>query len=320
MTDDILDNENNSDSYYPEKPQFEETADRSKISVVSILWFIGLSYWFFDRDWMFVLYLVLVIMIHEMGHYIAMRTYSYKDVKMFFVPMLGAMVSGFKEQASQKQKAIISIAGPIPGIFIGIGLYYWSHINGVDRLMPLANIFIFINLFNLLPIQPLDGGHLVENLFFDRKDSIQKIFGIVSAGLLVIMAMYSQNYLLLVVPFFMVMRIRSAEEFKAVRKALDQEGVNYKKTFDLLTRKEYSLIRAAIIYKVKAFQSFDIKYYGSSSEEKPLAEQIKIILQPEPLSRLSVAGKVIILLIWLGTIAAAIYTIAWYFSFHPDGI
>ena len=54
MTNDNLDNEYNSDSYYPEKPNFEESENKNKISVISILWFIGLSYWFFDHDWVFV--------------------------------------------------------------------------------------------------------------------------------------------------------------------------------------------------------------------------------------------------------------------------
>lgn len=316
MTNDNLDNEYSSDSYYPEKPNFEESESRNKISVISILWFIGLSYWFFDRDWIFVLYLVVVIMLHEMGHYIAMRAYNYQNVKMFFVPMLGAMVSGLKEQASQKQKAIVSLAGPVPGILIAIGLYFWAHYSKDDKFVQLANIFISINLFNLLPLQPLDGGHIIENLFFDSKENIQKIFGIISAGILVILSIYMQAYLLLVVPFFMVLRLRSEEEIKSVRKALDQEKVNYRKPFDLLNRKEYSLIRASIIYKVKAFQSFDVRYYGEPAIERPLAEHMKMILKPAPLSRMTTVEKIIFSLIWLGSIVGGIYTLAWYFSTH----
>ena len=155
-----------------------------------------------------------------------------------------------------------------------------------------------------------------DTLWSPSKENIQKIFGIISAGILVILAIYMQAYLLLVVPFFMVLRLRSQEEVKSVRKALDQEGVNYRKPFDLLNRKEYSLIRASIIYKVKAFQSFDIKYYGDSIEEKPLAEHIKMILKPAPLSRMTTTGKIIFSLVWLGSIVGGIYTLVWYFSTH----
>ena len=62
-------------------------------------------------------------MIHELGHFFAMKYFHYKDLGIFFIPLLGAYVSGSKREVSQKQSAIILLAGPLPGIIIGIALY-----------------------------------------------------------------------------------------------------------------------------------------------------------------------------------------------------
>ncbi|MDH4070850.1 MAG: hypothetical protein OEV30_10550, partial [Ignavibacteria bacterium] len=102
--------------------------------------------------------LVLVIFLHEGGHLLAMKLFGYKDLRMLFLPFLGAIASGRTGTNLSYQQAVVSLAGPVPGIAIGSFLLFAGLSTGIDWLFFAANLFLFLNLFNMLPIFPLDGG------------------------------------------------------------------------------------------------------------------------------------------------------------------
>ncbi len=60
------------------------------------------------------------MLLHEAGHFFAMKVFGYRDVRMFFVPFLGAFVSGSPYTISQRQRTVTLLAGPVPGILVGI--------------------------------------------------------------------------------------------------------------------------------------------------------------------------------------------------------
>jgi hypothetical protein len=70
------------------------------------------------------LLITAIVGFHEMGHFIAMKAFRYKDLGIFFIPLLGAYVSGSKREVSQKESAIILLAGPLPGIVLGAVFFY----------------------------------------------------------------------------------------------------------------------------------------------------------------------------------------------------
>ena len=122
-----------------------------------------------------------VLFFHELGHVAAMRVFAYKDLKILFIPFLGAVATGRKTSCPAWQSAIIYLAGPVPGILLAMALWYaggvfpglWEDIAWMPVLI--AMLF-FINFFNLLPIQPLDGGQLANVLIFQRWPKLQVIF------------------------------------------------------------------------------------------------------------------------------------------------
>ena len=71
---------------------------------------------------------------------------------------------------------VIILSGPLPGLFIGFALYFVNKSMPNETVKMLANVFIFLNLFNLLPIYPLDGGRLLENLFIRNNYGIRLVF------------------------------------------------------------------------------------------------------------------------------------------------
>ncbi|MEN9628005.1 MAG: hypothetical protein RJA10_1232, partial [Pseudomonadota bacterium] len=113
--------------------------------------------------------LLLVLLVHEGGHFAAMRWAGYRDLKVFFLPFLGAAVSGRHEQPSTRQELVVLFAGPLPGLVLGLAalLYVPADVLGGFG-HACAVLAVILNAFNLLPIHPLDGGKVFEILLLGR--------------------------------------------------------------------------------------------------------------------------------------------------------
>lgn len=133
-------------------------------TLLSLMLYVFVYYLLF-RDIRSIALLVLVIVIHEAGHYIAMRAYGYRNVRMLFVPMFGAFVSGSPLDVNPARKLVVLFAGPLPGILLGVlsGVIYSHHGGHIFYLLSL--MFILLNLFNLIPITPMDGGQILQTMF-----------------------------------------------------------------------------------------------------------------------------------------------------------
>src|SRR5690349_2423346 len=154
---------------YPPKPPGEEPKSRTNVwlrSISSLLLYLAIGYYFFNQNWTLVLVLTAVVVFHELGHFLAMKIYNYTDLGIFFIPLVGAYASGKKKEVSQLQSSIILLAGPVPGIIVGIGIqltakYFTSDYEQLRLLNSISWVLIYLNLLNLLPIYPLDGGQLL---------------------------------------------------------------------------------------------------------------------------------------------------------------
>src|SRR5256885_15551932 len=94
--------------YYPPKPQAENKKGNVWVrSITSLLLYLLIAYYFFNANWLLVLILTGIVIFHEMGHFVAMKLYQYKELGIFFIPLLGAYASGTKREVSQRQSAII---------------------------------------------------------------------------------------------------------------------------------------------------------------------------------------------------------------------
>ncbi len=114
--------------------------------------------------WKFALGFVILLFIHEMGHVIQLRREGIKATAPMFIPFLGAVV-GMKELPKDAAaEARVGLAGPVLGALgclIPLGLYAAT---GDELFQALAYIGFFLNLINLLPILPLDGGRAMAAL------------------------------------------------------------------------------------------------------------------------------------------------------------
>jgi Zn-dependent protease len=101
---------------------------------------------------------VVLLFVHEMGHVIALRREGIRASLPMFIPFLGAVISARSLGENATAEARVGLAGPILGSAgAGLCVVIWR-ITGDDYWRALAFTGLFLNLFNLLPVVPLDGG------------------------------------------------------------------------------------------------------------------------------------------------------------------
>jgi Zn-dependent protease len=190
----------------PTEPQAEPSRFNPLRTVISLFIYVAVYYAIF-KDLRSVLFLVIVILIHEIGHFIAMKLFGYKDVKMFFVPLLGAFVSGNVKQISLSKKTIMILAGPVPGIILGLICLWLYVITHNSVLYQFALLFLFLNVFNLLPVIPMDGGQLLDTLYLRSSRSVQTAFIILSSLAITYLSIRTRNYILLFIVLLLISRL-----------------------------------------------------------------------------------------------------------------
>lgn len=105
---------------------------------------------------------LLILIIHELGHYITAKYLKIKVVFGGFTPV-GAYIIHEKPK-NCKENALIAIAGPLFGGILGLIYYIVYYVAGDKTFLVLTFTALVINLSNLLPVKPLDGGHIVESI------------------------------------------------------------------------------------------------------------------------------------------------------------
>ena len=112
----------------------------------------------------FALGFVLLLLLHEMGHVIQLRREGVEASAPMFIPFLGAVISAKSMGDDAAAEARVGLAGPILGtIATLVPLAIWLA-TGEEFWQALAFVGFFLNLFNLLPVLPLDGGRAMAAL------------------------------------------------------------------------------------------------------------------------------------------------------------
>lgn len=110
--------------------------------------------------WPYAVGFVLLILFHEMGHYVAARQRGLNVGAPTFIPFVGAWIELKEQPMNVETEAYIGFAGPLAGTMAAMACYYLARQQDSQLLMALAYAGCMINLFNLIPISPLDGGRI----------------------------------------------------------------------------------------------------------------------------------------------------------------
>ncbi|GAA5168798.1 site-2 protease family protein [Viridibacterium curvum] len=204
--------------------QPERPALRRWLFGVSLLAFLVL--WGLVFEWQQALMLVGVIGVHEGGHALAMWAFGHRDLKIFFVPFLGAAVTAPEMPLAVWKRAIIYLAGPLPGLLAGLAALHWlaltPELPWAAVLSELAWMSIWVNLFNLLPVTPLDGGRLLEIALFERHPRIRFAFAGISLLGFVALAVWSKSPLMWGVVGFILLGVGGQWRAMKLRRSVTQ--------------------------------------------------------------------------------------------------
>jgi Zn-dependent protease len=131
-----------------------------------ISWSFLLSLWIYVVifGWKLAVVIMLLLLAHELGHYFAFRAYGLPARLPAFIPLLGAFTAGAMP-ADMEQDAYIALAGPLTGLGLAAACYAIGDVTHDRFWFACADLSAFLNLFNLIPTPPFDGGRIIGALW-----------------------------------------------------------------------------------------------------------------------------------------------------------
>ncbi|MFY0543841.1 site-2 protease family protein [Brevibacillus sp. H7] len=136
----------------------------SKFGTTFLSMIVSLGAYAWLYGWKFGAALVYLIFVHEMGHVIAAKRKGIRTSPAVFIPFAGAFISMKDQPRDARTEAYLAYGGPLAGMLAflpALPLYWWT---GHDFWALVIFLGAMINLFNLLPVSPLDGGRIVSVL------------------------------------------------------------------------------------------------------------------------------------------------------------
>ena len=139
--------------------------------------------------WQYAVGFVALLLIHEMGHYVAARHRGLDVGLPTFIPFVGAWVELKDLPHDAETEAYVGMAGPLVGSAGALACFYLARDQCSSLLLALAYSGFFLNLFNLIPLAPFDGGRITA--------AISPRLWLLGAPLLVALFFYSPSPLLI---------------------------------------------------------------------------------------------------------------------------
>jgi len=137
--------------------------------------------WLFSFQ--FALALIACLVFHEYGHIKAMKHFGMKTKGIYLIPFMGGLAMSDEKINTRWQDVVISIMGPCFGLLMSIMALIAYLITGKEFFAGLAAFNALLNLFNLLPILPLDGGHILKSISFSMNSGTGLAACIAGAGI-----------------------------------------------------------------------------------------------------------------------------------------
>ena len=131
---------------------------KSLKTVGSMFIMIWIYSWMFG--WKFAVGFVLLLFVHEMGHVIAAKWLGLPVSAPIFIPFLGAAIIMKQNPRDAWTEALMAYGGPLAGCIGSWICWAIALQTGQDWLMAVASVSFVLNLFNMIPVPPLDGGRI----------------------------------------------------------------------------------------------------------------------------------------------------------------
>lgn len=301
--------ENEFESFYPPKPFLEKEKQRSghiSVTIFSILLFALSFILFFDTQLVLLTEIIAVVLFHELGHLLMMKLFGYKNVRMLFVPLMGAFVHGSKDSYKQRESVLVILAGPVPGILLGIFFWIYGYDHKIAWMIDVSALLFILNSINLAPIQPLDGGRLLNLLFLNKLEFIQIVLTFLTSLFIIGLGWYFSWYILMVFGFMMGFQVRSQHRRYLIHKGLKEEEVPFQSSYESLSDRSYFFIKKHVLEQTPGLRKF-IEQAEEEDFSGILASEVRNILVAPIETDLNIVGKLLTILVWMGSIVVPFY-------------
>ncbi|MEX2485495.1 MAG: site-2 protease family protein [Brumimicrobium sp.] len=298
----------NLDSFYPPKPTLIRKDRKGHISITILSMVIfAITFSLIIQDYLLIAILLGVLLFHELGHFAMMKIFGYENLKMLFIPFIGAMVSGKKKIYSQMEGSLMLLAGPVPGIILGYILLEIGWSSEINILVQLGVVLILLNVMNLIPIDPLDGGQLVRVLFFTHYELTQLVFTLLSSLAVIGVGLWFDSWIVIIFGFLLGFRVKNMHKLYLIRKDMKESEIKYECNYEDLSDKSFSRIKQIVIDYTPILK--DIEEFNEADKYNQIvAKQVDSVLLAPTKKDASTIYKFFMMLIWLGAIFLAIHS------------
>lgn len=184
-------------------------------------------------DWQTIIVLALVIFIHELGHWAAMRAFSYEDTSFLFLPFFGGVAMGRKKSPRLYESTLVLLAGPVPGVLLALALALAFPTHRHPMLSQFILMLWVINLLNLLPIVPLDGGRIVTATLFSKTPRLEFVFRLLTGVTLLGFYFKTDDYIILMLGIIVLMGTASTKKIADVCHQFRLQASSERSDFDV---------------------------------------------------------------------------------------
>jgi len=137
--------------------------------------------WLFSIE--FAIALILCLVFHEYGHIRAMKYFGLKTKGIYLIPFVGGLALSDDKINTRWQDIVISIMGPFFGLILSLACLVGYWLTDIEILAGLAVFNALLNLFNMLPVLPLDGGHVLKSIAFSINSKVGLVACVLGAAL-----------------------------------------------------------------------------------------------------------------------------------------
>jgi len=135
-----------------------------KVGGTLITMLIALAIYTSMFGWQYAAGFIALLLIHEMGHFLAAKQRSLAVSTPTFIPFVGAWIELKDQPMDAETEAYVASAGPLFGTVAATLVYFWGREIQSSLLLAVAYAGFFLNFFNLIPLSPLDGGRMTAIL------------------------------------------------------------------------------------------------------------------------------------------------------------
>jgi len=178
---------------------------KALLSILSML----ITVWVYSQIFglPFAIGFVALLLVHEMGHYVAAKQRGLNVGLPAFIPFVGAWINLRETPHDAETEAYVAFAGPFIGTLGAFACYFYGRNTGQELYLALAYTGFILNLFNLIPVSPLDGGRITQVL--------SPRIWLVGLPMLVALYIYSPSPMLLMIGILALPNLRAAWNYDA---------------------------------------------------------------------------------------------------------